>query len=632
MVGSRGMSADCNEHVLYLVDGHVQNSIVGQGYQQQDMLPVLEKVKQIEIIRGPGSVLWGSSAVWGIINIITKDGVKNGGNQVTTGYSNADGLFNANYQYSFASGDNTNGILSLSYWQSEGFNRSGKTTTKNDWWNATTNPDVKSNIEFPWGAEGGWQPLDKMREGYEMYAKINLGDNKILGRLVESNIAYPWDTWQFKDGADLTMRKAYLEFRNTSKFSDAVTMESSFYGDLMLQNRFPSDTSLFKPDSTGSTITSYQTVFQDQSNEELAFGAESMATLKVLDNNDLKVGLKAVRTKVGPNRDTRFNTILNSEDTSPSITPQQNTHIGVESGFDNNLAAYAEDIYTLGSTKIFAGGRFDWDDFRENTGIFLPRGGVIQSLGDLTAKYIVNTGYFRPELVSSKTLGVISDPTRGPTQNILRIDKSEQIISNDLQISWKSGKNYAALTAFYEDIKNYFSFDANNNPQGYKNMGDAYTKGVELEGKYETIPNLFINANYSLAIAKLVKSINRGAQTNDQDEFLNYPQNLFNVGLDYLINDVNSVNLNVNGWSKMYIVLPITQADPAITEYQFSELKSEVYLDLAYNSKHILGTTLGLTVFVNNLLNNTDAVGLMVNNGVWYHMGRNIGATLSYAF
>jgi hypothetical protein len=39
LVGTRGLVADGNDHILLLIDGHPQNSIVAHGFQQQDQIP-----------------------------------------------------------------------------------------------------------------------------------------------------------------------------------------------------------------------------------------------------------------------------------------------------------------------------------------------------------------------------------------------------------------------------------------------------------------------------------------------------------------------------------------------------------------------------------------------------------------
>ncbi len=613
---SRGVVSDGNEHVLLLVDGHAQNSIVGQGFQQQDLLPVLDKVEKIEIIRGPGSVVWGSSAVSGVINVITRDSLPGyERNKASFAYGGADGMTSGNYMYSLKEGTNVSGILSASTWKSGGFDRPGKTGTGGAFTKADA-MNMKSNIEFPWGEAGDWPALDQQREGYEMYAKLNVGDTKVLGRIVQSNVAYPWDSWLGNTGSDMSMRKSYLEFQRHTQFTDKIGLDSILYGDMLLQNRFPRDTALFNP-ASGPQM-------QDQSNEELAFGAEFTGRVELTPRNNLTVGIKGVRTKIGPNRDARFNPFLNVA-ASTSLP-----YIGVGSGYDNTLAAYFEDNWKLPTeTTLFAGGRYEHNDFREDKGVFLPRGGVIQGLTDtVTLKYVLNTGYLRPSAVYSKTRGVIADVTRGPTQGIRIVEKSEKIMSHDVQAFWRRGKNYAAITGFLMDIRNYISFDANpsDGQQGYRNFGAVRTTGLELEGKYHLWRHLEPYANYSYALAKLDNNKYPLSLTTAEREILNYPAHIYNVGFDWLINGSHSVNVNLNGWAYMHYVRPL---DTAGYGGHFDTLKGRQYVDVAYTSNAVLKTPIDLTIFVDNVFDNTDAVGLAVNNGVWYPRGRNIGARLS---
>lgn len=613
---SRGVVSDGNEHVLLLVDGHAQNSIVGQGFQQQDMLPLLDKVEKIEIIRGPGSVVWGSSAVSGVINIITRDNLTGyNRNKASFAYGGADGMTSENYMYSLKEGSTVSGILSASTWKSSGYDRDGKTGAGG----AFTKPDamnMKSNIEFPWGEAGDWPALDQQREGYEMYAKLNVSDTKILGRIVQSNVTYPWDSWLGNTGSDMTMRKAYLEFQRHTKFGDKVGLDSILYGDTLLQNRFPRDTALFNSVSGGQ--------MQDQSNEELSYGAEFTGRVEVTRNNELTLGVKGVRTKMGPNRDARFNPFLNVS-ASTSLP-----YIGVGSGYDNTLAGYFEDNWRLPTrTTFFAGGRYEHNDFREEKGVFLPRGGVIQGLSDsVTLKYVLNTGYLRPSAVYSETRGVIVDATRGPTQGIRIVDKSEKIMSHDVQAFWRRGKNYAAVTGFCMDIKNYISFDANpsDGQQGYRNFGDVRTTGVELEGKYHLWGHLEPYANYSYAQAKLDNGKYPLSLTTAEREILNYPAHIFNVGFDWLLNGTNSFNVNLNGWAYMHYVRALDTSDYS---GHFDTLHGQHYVDVAYTSNALFKTPVDLTVFVDNVFDNTSAIGTAVNNGVWYPRGRNIGGRLS---
>lgn len=73
-IGVRGLfSTGSNNKIKIMVDGHMLQSAVGDPFFHINSLPI-ENIKQIEIIRGPGSALYGTNAFIGVLNIITQDG------------------------------------------------------------------------------------------------------------------------------------------------------------------------------------------------------------------------------------------------------------------------------------------------------------------------------------------------------------------------------------------------------------------------------------------------------------------------------------------------------------------------------------------------------------------------------
>lgn len=75
-VGARGISlGDFNSRILLLVNGHrVNNNITDGAYFDTAFLVDLDLVDRVEIIRGPGSVLYGNNAFFGVVNVITRQG------------------------------------------------------------------------------------------------------------------------------------------------------------------------------------------------------------------------------------------------------------------------------------------------------------------------------------------------------------------------------------------------------------------------------------------------------------------------------------------------------------------------------------------------------------------------------
>ena len=72
-ISIRGMPG---EYTLFLVDGKRQNTREtmnrGTGGVQSNLLPPLSAIERIEVVRGPMSSLYGSDAMGGVINIITR--------------------------------------------------------------------------------------------------------------------------------------------------------------------------------------------------------------------------------------------------------------------------------------------------------------------------------------------------------------------------------------------------------------------------------------------------------------------------------------------------------------------------------------------------------------------------------
>jgi outer membrane receptor for ferrienterochelin and colicin len=78
-LGVRGFSrpADYNNRVLLLVDGHTLNEQTWGGAPTGTDFPInLDAIERIEIVRGPGSALYGTSAMFAVVNIVTKTGIE----------------------------------------------------------------------------------------------------------------------------------------------------------------------------------------------------------------------------------------------------------------------------------------------------------------------------------------------------------------------------------------------------------------------------------------------------------------------------------------------------------------------------------------------------------------------------
>jgi iron complex outermembrane receptor protein len=71
-VGARGNNQTSADKMLVLIDGRIVYSPIFSGTFWDAQNVMLEDIDRIEVISGPGGTLWGTNAVNGVINIITR--------------------------------------------------------------------------------------------------------------------------------------------------------------------------------------------------------------------------------------------------------------------------------------------------------------------------------------------------------------------------------------------------------------------------------------------------------------------------------------------------------------------------------------------------------------------------------
>jgi len=87
-VGVRGFSrpTDYNNRILLLLDGHTLNENVYGAAQLGSEFPIeLDVVDHIEIVRGPGSALYGTGAMLAVVNVVLKKGSALDGGRLAVG-------------------------------------------------------------------------------------------------------------------------------------------------------------------------------------------------------------------------------------------------------------------------------------------------------------------------------------------------------------------------------------------------------------------------------------------------------------------------------------------------------------------------------------------------------------------
>ena len=233
--GSSGLSRGVGSRVLMLLDGHRTLAGVGSSVDF-GILPTLD-VERIEIVKGPHSTLWGTNALGGVVNVITRPPL--GETQtVVRGYY---GLFNTpdtlvfsderlsiqgiQVQHSRKVGS-AHTTLFAGREGSAGFRQNGEV----DGWRLRAKAVFGAKSATPWKLFANWKRED-LEEFFTWRSKNRrlevdpayLGDWKRESDLIIGLTATPVVTPKVK----LELRPQFLHFRSQNHFHDNDDIHSS---------------------------------------------------------------------------------------------------------------------------------------------------------------------------------------------------------------------------------------------------------------------------------------------------------------------------------------------------------------------------------------------------------------------
>lgn len=121
-VGVRGFAppGDYNTRILVLIDGHrVNESLQDYAGLGQDFLVDVENIERVEVVRGPGSAIYGSSALFAVVNVITQRGRDLQGTQLAGELTSFDG-HRGQVRYGRKYSGGLEALVSASFWHSDG--------------------------------------------------------------------------------------------------------------------------------------------------------------------------------------------------------------------------------------------------------------------------------------------------------------------------------------------------------------------------------------------------------------------------------------------------------------------------------------------------------------------------------
>lgn len=440
--------------VKFLLNGASFNSSLN-AITTALVIPI-DLVDRIEVIRGPGSAIYGEFASVGVVNVVTNKKVSNEFGR----YSDIH-RYTAGAQFNGQVGKSVSVGANFSYEKNKG----GSVQAGEDILASSPNPAFRNVSNSPGPInDKEVNKVFSLNVGYKQFQLLGQVVERYFGDYFGAANALPED----KQAAQRETAMKNIEFSNKWRLREDLqsSMKVGWF-------RFDLESSQIMLLPKGFAPPYPDGVLGAPNYKEDKYYAGFDVSYKGLRKHNLLLGVDYSQTKQGETYAERNYYVQNG-----MLVPITN---GVYTGDKNWLAeglsrrvfaVYAQDQYSIARDWVITAG-MRWDDYSDIGNDYTPRLAAVYQLTDrqtIKAQYAQS---FRPptflEQYSKNNVVVSGNPDLKP----------ERLENAELGYVYNDGMTIGRITAFYFELKDLIAI--NTTTRRYENVGNVHARGVELE-------------------------------------------------------------------------------------------------------------------------------------------------------
>lgn len=527
----RGIHSTYNPQVLVLINGiPISNVFQGDRSLIWGGMPV-KAIDRIEIIRGPGSALYGADAFAGVINIITLSGrdiTKNEFGMRGGSYDTKDGWAKLGFDWQeFSVGmifelHNTDGQSELIDSDLQSFLDmiSGTSASRAPGGVSLSRDNLDVRLDI---VRGNWQFRTGLQRRRDWGNGVGVAealdpDNRWKSDRYNADLTY--HNTQLSDVWDLQAQVSYLDTSIETENDMRVFPAGS---DLTLiglggphTNGLIGNPESFERHTRAKFTALYSRWVKHQLSASL--GYELSDLYKVRESKNF-----------GPDPATGDLLPVGS----PVVDVSDSPYVFLREGDRTNIYAHLQDVWLFADDwELTAGLRFD--DYSDFGGTTNPRAALVwSSTHKLTTKLLYGKAFRAPSFAETQAINnpvVLGNPELDP----------ETISSFELAFDYRASENLRlALNLFHYDWRDIIKFtpDINGNTKTAKNVGQQTGEGLELDLEWRIDDSWQLNANYAWQDSNDETTDHTTSQVPGSQVYL---------GVNWRLNDNISVHSQVN--------------------------------------------------------------------------------------